>query len=319
MPDDAWRAVAELAVSQQRAFTRRQAAALAVDRRRVATAIRNGWLTEPVPGVLVIAGSPPTWEQRLMVLVLASNGHGVVSHRAAARLHGLDGFDHAGMAVLEASVTRDARLDLPGIVAHHVTPLDGVDRTVVGGFPCTTIARTVADLGAVVDRALVRRALTSARRRGVAVGAIRRTAERVHRPGRVGTATVLRLLDAVPHEGNVPDSWFEELLARCVDDPSLPPVVRQCPIVDDDGRIVARTDLGIPAVKLGLEAHSRRFHFGPIRGRLDEERDLAAAACGWELLYLGWHATERPAEVLHVVRQVVAARHRELGGRMSAR
>ena len=38
-----------------------------------------------------------------MVLLLASNGHAVVSHRAAARLHGLDGFDHPGMAVIEGS------------------------------------------------------------------------------------------------------------------------------------------------------------------------------------------------------------------------
>ena len=69
-----------------------------------------------------------------MVLLLASGGHGVVSHRAAARLHGLDGFDHAGMAVVEASVTRDVRLEIPATVVHHVTPLDELDRTTVRGF-----------------------------------------------------------------------------------------------------------------------------------------------------------------------------------------
>jgi hypothetical protein len=269
--------------------------------------------------VLVLAGSPSTWEQRLMVLLLASNGQGVVSHRAAARLHALDGFDHPGMAVVEASVLRSARLDLPDAVAHHVTPLDDVDRTTMKGFPCTTVARTLADLGAVVDKQLVRRALTGARRKGASVSAIRRTVERLHRPGPTGTGTLLRLLDAIPCEGRVPESWFEELLAGCIDDPSLPPVVPQCPILDADGRIVARTDLGIPSVKLGLEAHSRRFHFGPIKGRLDEERDLAVAACGWELLYLGWHATKRPAEVLQLVRQVVTARNCELSVQMSAR
>ena len=89
-------------------------------------------------------------------------------------------------------------------------------------------------------------------------------------------------------------------------------MVAQCPILAEDGRVVARTDLGIPSVRLGLEAHSRRFHFGPTNGRLDEERDLAVAACGWELLYLGWHATKRPEEVLALVRSVVAARRREL-------
>ena len=41
-----------------------------------------------------------------MVAVLATGGHGVASHRSAAPLHKLDGFDDAGMAVVEASVTR---------------------------------------------------------------------------------------------------------------------------------------------------------------------------------------------------------------------
>jgi hypothetical protein len=162
--------------------------------------------------------------------------------------------------------------------------------------------------------------LRSARRDGASVGAIRRTVERLHRPGPSGTGPLLRLLDAVPTEGRVADSWFEELLARCLRDPALPAIVPQCPIVDATGRIVARTDIGIPSVRLGLEAHSRRFHWGPIRGELDEQRDLAVAACGWELLYLGWHATKRPAEVLVLVRRVVAVRHGELEGsrRMSA-
>ena len=214
MPDDATRAIVELAAAQHRAFTRHQAAVLRFNHRRVASAVRAGWLAEPVPGVLVLAGSPPTWHQRLMVLVLAGGGHGVVSHRSAARLHGLDGFDHAGMAVVEASVERSFRLRLPDTVTHHVTPLDRGDVTRIDGLPCTTLARTLADLGSVVrDRRRVSRALTAARRRHLDLAALRATAERLHRPGQSGTGTLLRLLDAVPTEGEVPDSWFEELLA----------------------------------------------------------------------------------------------------------
>ena len=57
-------------------------------------------------------------------------------------------------------------------------------------------------------------------------------------------------------------------------------------------------------MRLGLEAHSRRFHFGPDAERHDEDRDIAAARCGWELLYLGWYATNCPAEVGRVVDNV---------------
>ena len=92
--------------SPHRTFTRRQAADLNFDRRRVATAIRGGWLDEPVPGVLVMRDAPATWEQRLMTVVLATGGHGVASHRTAARLLEFDGLDGPGNATLEASVTR---------------------------------------------------------------------------------------------------------------------------------------------------------------------------------------------------------------------
>ena len=313
MPDDAKRAIVELAAAQHRAFTRRQAAALHFGHRRITTAKQAGWLDEPVPGVLVLTGSPPTWHQRLMVFVLAAGTHGVVSHRAAARLHRLDGFDHDGMAVVEASVTRSFRLDVADAVAHHVTPLDECDLTVVDKLPCTTLARTLADLGSVVrDRKRVSRALTSARRRHIDLDLLRSTAERLHRPGQSGTGTLLRLLDAIPTEGRVPDSWFEELLRLCVDSPRLPPLVLQHPIIDAFGRVVARPDIAFPTVRLGLEAHSRRFHFGPVAEPLDEDRDLSAAACGWELIYLGWYATKRPADVLRRVEEVVRARKCEL-------
>lgn len=88
----------------------------------------------------------------------------------------------------------------------------------------------------------------------------------------------------------------------------LPEMVLQCPITDRTGRIVARTDIGFPSVRLGLEAHSRRFHFGPENEERDEDRDLSAARCGWELIYLGWYATRRPAWVLELVKDVVRER-----------
>ncbi len=262
-----------------------------------------------------MSGSPPSWRQRLMIATLSANRRGVISHRAAARLHGLDGFDYDGMAVVEASVTRANRISLPDAVFHHVQALDVADVSKVDGIRCTTVARTLADLGSVIhDRRRIGRALTDARRRGVRLATLRATAERLHRPGQRGTGELLRLLDAIPFEGTVPASWFEELLARCLDDPSLPTVVAQYPIVATDGSVIAKTDIGIPSVKLGLEAHSRRFHFGPVREPLDEERDLAAAAAGWELLYLGWHSTRRPAEVLAIVKRVVRARQSQLVG-----
>jgi hypothetical protein len=311
MPDDAVRAVAELAASQHRAFTRRQAAELNFDRTRVATAMRLGWLDEPIPGVLRLTGSPATWHQRLMLVTLSAGGHAVASHRSAARLHRLDCFEACDL--VEVSVVRGRRRPSPeAAITHQVAALAKCDLVTVDGIRCTGLARTVADLGSVCDPLQVRRALTDLRRRGSSLRWVQLTAERLHRPGQRGSGVLLRQLASIPFEGRVPDSWFEELLALCLVDPALQPVEPQFPIRDSSGRIVARTDNAIPSVRLGLEAHSRKFHFGPDAEPLDEQRDIRAAKCGWELLYLGSYAAAyRPAEVLAMVKEVVAARRDE--------
>ena len=273
---------------------------------------------EPTPGVLVVGDGPATWHQRLMVVVLAAGNHAVISHRAAARLHRLDGFDSPRNATVEASVRRAFRLD-PSVsaVIHHVTPLEPCDVAVVDGIPCTTIPRNLSELGAVVGKHQVQRGLTAARRRGISVEVLRTAAERLHRPGPTGTGVLLRLLDRVPWEGRLPQTWFEELLAMCLRDPALPEISLQHPIVDGTGRVVARTDIGFPSIRLGLEAHSRRFHFGPDAELLDEDRDVAAARCGWELLYVGWYATRRPDVVVRVVKDVARERRQTLLGRIA--
>ena len=310
MLNDALCAVVELAASQHGVFSRRQAAERNVDRGRLANAVRCGWLTKPYPDVFAVAGAPGLWHQRIKAATLTAGGCAVASHRSAARLHGLDGLVDA--AVVEVSVTREHRWrHRDGTVVHHVLALDPADLVEIDGVPCTGLARTLADLGSVCNDALaVRRALTDARRRGTSLRWLKQTADRLHRPAQRGTGTLLRLLAAIPHEGRVPDSWFEELVALCLVDADLGPVIPQHPIRRADGRVVARTDLGLPEVKLGLECHSRTFHFGPDAEPMDEQRDLAVAACGWELLYLGWFATQRPAEVVAIVKDVVSARRR---------
>lgn len=300
-------AYAEEAAGQHGVLTRRQAADAGLSRYRISALIRVGLLDEPRPGVLRIRGSVPTWHQHLSIAVL-SGGGAVASHRSAARLHRTDGFHR--YPTIEVSVLRTRYHRLADVVTHHVGSLDPCDITVVDNIPCTTLARTLADLGAVVAPSQLQQALTDARRRQLDLDMLRAVAERLHRPGPSGTGVLLRLLDAVPHEGRVPDSWLEELLAACVRHPGIPPAIPQYEIRDLGGVVVAVTDVGLPDVKLGLEGHSRQFHFGPLQEPRDEQRDLRVAACGWELLYLGWYAAQRPEQVARRVGDVVQARRR---------
>ena len=161
--------------------------------------------------------------------------------------------------------------------------LDKVDRYHRNGLPCTSLARTLSDLGSSEPEDKVWRALIAARRiHRVNPLWLQETAVRLHRPGQPGTAVLIRALRRWSLEGTLPDSWFEELLRRLLEHPDIPPIVPQYVVTTDAGVFVARLDLAIPSIRLGIEGHSRDFHFGPVREAADEDRDLRVAACGWE-------------------------------------
>ena len=278
-----------------------------VSARAVRARIDAGTLAEPAPSVLVLTALPPTWRQRLAVAALATRGS-VASHRSAARLHGFDGFD---ADFVELSVQRDRTRARSAGIVHQVAALDPCDVLVVDGIPTTTVARTLADLGSVARRRQVLKALDSARRSGVSTTWCRQTAERLHRPGQAGTGVLLGLLDEADG-GRVPESWLEGLVEELLAVPGIPPLVRQFVVRDHTGRAVARVDLAIPSLRLAIEAHSRRFHFGADAGAADEDRDLHLTACGWATLYLGFQHTRRPGDVVPLVVRAVAHRKSEI-------
>lgn len=303
--NDALRAVAALAASQHGVCTRRQAASKGIGPTDISRLKRAGLLTEPVAGALVVVGAPPTWRQHLMIATCAGDGRAAAAGEAAAALHRLDGF---GEGPVEIALPRGTTLRMAGAVVHRVKELPACDLTVVDGVRCTGVARTLVDLGGRVPPPRVLQALDDARRRGANPTWLRATAERLHGPGRKGPAVLLKLLDVADPSPRVPDSWFERLLQEAITCPDLPPLVRQHPIRSEDGRQLARVDLALPELRLGIEGHSRKFHFGAGPQQLDEDRDLAVAGEGWHLLYLGWQATLAPSTALEKIRRAVEAR-----------
>jgi hypothetical protein len=301
--DDARGAVAELAASQHGALTRRQAASIGFDKTRVARALAAGWLREPVGGVLVVRAAPATFHQRLMVAVLAGGGT-VASHRSAALLHGFDGFD---AAPIEVTVVRGRYPTIDGVVVHRATPFDPCDLATLRAIPCTNVARTLCDLGAVSRQDDVERALDGVLRRGANLRWIEDTLRRVHRPGPSGTTTLRRILADPRRVGGLPASWLERLVRRALAAPDLPPVVLQYEL-QAGGRVVARFDAAIPEWRLGIEGHSAEWHDRPGRVWRDLERDNAVKALGWGIVYVTWELAKRPADVLDLVRRTHRAR-----------
>jgi very-short-patch-repair endonuclease len=305
--NDATGAVAELAASQHGVFSKSQAAQLGFTAPMIRTRIARGQWEEPWPRVLRVAGSAETWLQRLIAPTLK---RGVAaSHRAASALSRLDGFPRD---VLEVSGPRGTRLIGIEAEVHEVGSLPRSDLIVVEGIVTTGLARTLADLGAVVSRDEVEKALDDFQRRGYSLRWAQETAARLHRPGQEGTGVLLELLGERAPGYRVRGSWFERVVERLLAISRLPPLVRQHEVFDDQGRI-GQVDLAMPDIRLGIEAHSRQFHFGPRAERADERRDNRFSRVGWDLVYLGYYDPTRPEIMVKVVVDVAERRIADLG------
>lgn len=306
---DALGAVSSSAACRHGVITRTLAAQRGLHRNQIRRLIDAHVLFEPVQGVLVMTSTPPSWRQQVAIAVAAGGDHGVASHRCAARLHDLDGWAAARCIELSASRRYKAQVDA---VVHQVGALEPCDVVKVDGIRVTSLARTLADLGAVVGANHVERALDDARRRGVSLRWIDETARRPHRPGRGGPATLLAAIRDITPEEAVRGSWFEKLVEGLLNDPRFPAITRQHVVRDRSGRFVAQLDLAVPSLQHGLEAHSREFHFGRAAEGRDEDRDHRLSAVGWDVTYLGFESTRRPADTVELVADILGARGRLL-------
>jgi very-short-patch-repair endonuclease len=278
-----WGAAGEFAASRHGVLTRSQAADNGISSRVIQRLLRDGALLEPVPGVLVVGGSVASWKQRLYVATLSGRATGVAGFRSAAALEQLDGYPPGPIELLLPSRRRKG---LPDVVHHH-GPMHGehaVDFTEVDGIRCSGIARTLCDLGSVDSLPRVKMAFESAWRRGCSLIWMRQTAERLHRPGQRGSGVLLRLLD---HAGSVSvptESALELQVEKAL--AGIDGLVRQHSVFDPNGCFVARVDFAIPALKIAIEAHSRRFHFGNDAEEHDAAREANLNAHGWIVRYV---------------------------------
>ncbi len=236
----------------------------------------------------MFTSAPRTWRQDLMVATLAGGGS-IASHRSTAGLHELDGFPEC---LLDVTVGLNQHHRVPGLVVHRAT-LAPADCMVVDGIPCTNIARTLCDLGAVVSQDKVEQALDDALRRGVSERWIRDTLARVDRPGPSGTATLRRIFDLPDRSGALPDSWFERLIERLLASSVLPPPVRQHRVGETGGSRVAYLDLAWPEVGLAVEPSGAKGHGGHRNTRRDHVRDFWLTVQDWEVLYAVWTDLEQ--------------------------
>ena len=183
-----------------------------VTRRWVANLVRRGVLVRACPGVVLIAGSAPSWHRDLMVGLLALGESSWVSHEGAARLHGLD---RTPDAPVEFTALREARGRALRFTVHTTNAMPKIDRVEVGDIRATSATRTILDLArARVSRDRLAAAMDSAIRLGLTAPAALRTRLAARRgPGHWGAPVLDELLaDAGGH--SMLERRFLELTRR---------------------------------------------------------------------------------------------------------
>ena len=242
---DVDRLVARLAARQHGVVGRAQLLTAGVTAGEITLRVRRRRLHPVHPGLYAVGHTSLTQRGRWMAAVLAPGDEAVLSHRAAAALHGL--LSSTAVDVIAPKQRRATRF-----TTHRgVVPPD--ERTTVDGIPVTTAARTILDLAAASPEHLGEKAIHEAEVNRLG-GPLSLDDLLVRYPGRRGSRTVRRILARGRIGLDVTKSELEDAFLRAVDAHGLKRPRRNHEI---EGYTV---DCAWPEHRVVVELDSRRFH-----------------------------------------------------------
>ncbi len=294
-------AVGKVAATQYGVFTHGQAVLAGASEGQIKVRRRRGHWLRLRQGVYAVAGTPETYERRVMATVLAANEGAVASHLTAAALHG---FPDVSPDTLEISVPPGSHPRLPGVARHRPARLAGIDVSVVGGIPVTSYARTLVDCTARLSLGQIARALDAGLvAKKVSLFAVERVLEGLS-AGPNRRPTVIRtLLDERGDETDKGESRPEMRVYRVLVAAGLPAPTQQH-WVDVGARY--RLDLSYPEAKVAIEYDSWKFHGTRTAFDGDRKRDRLLQIAGWTILR--FTSASSDAEIAQTVAEFVAFR-----------
>ncbi|CAN5695786.1 type IV toxin-antitoxin system AbiEi family antitoxin domain-containing protein [soil metagenome] len=271
-------------------------------RRRAA----DGSLLRVAPEVYRIAGAPSTWHQRVVTACLTEGDPALASHRTAAALWGLDGFQPG---IVEVTTPRWLRRRRPGVRVHESTDLADGDRVERSAIPVTSIERTLIDLGAVVHRHKVEQALDDAlQRRLTTPEQVRDRFVQLARRGRRGVGVLRPLLERRLGTSGLRPSEFGRRVARLLEGAGLAPPELEHVVHDAAGVFVAQVDLAYVLAQVAIECDGDQWHSGRQRRQGDLDRQNRLVLAGWTILRFTWEdLVQRPHMIVARVRAALAA------------
>jgi very-short-patch-repair endonuclease/predicted transcriptional regulator of viral defense system len=300
LPDEAL--IVALAERQHAVVTLSQLQLLGLGRSGVSRRVRSGRLHRVHRGVYAVGRPSLTRHGRWMAAVLACGPKALLSHRSVGALHGIR---QDNRAKTDVTVPRPSARSRPTIDVHASLTLESRDVTSVDGIPCTTVARTLVDLGDVVSRREVERAVDRAELLRVFDG--RAVHDVLARAGRrKGAGTLRAILDGYEQPKLTRTEVEERFLALCRN-ASLPSPVVNEPIVLDDG-ITYEPDFLWRAEKLIAETDGRDVHTTRKAFEHDRLRDQRLTMAGFTIVRFTWRQVTREPQRIAGALQALLAR-----------
>ena len=292
-----------MAARQHTAISLAQLTALGFSARAVQKRASTGRLYRVHPGVYSIV--PPellTRRGRWMPAVLACGESTVLSHRSAAALHELSA---AGRSKIDVTVAQAHVRRVKGVNVHRSRTLTLADTTVVDTIPCTTVARTLLDLAAVVGRRSLERAIEQAEVQEVLdYLALDRQLERNQHTR--GASRLRAVLDAHHGDDAPTESELEERFFALCRAPGLPLPERQVHINPHDGEPPLRVDFVWRAQKLIVETDGGRYHRTRRAFESDRRKDQRLTLAGWRVLRITWRQLrDEPERIVTLIAEAL--------------
>jgi hypothetical protein len=304
------RVLEALAQKQYGLISRAQALSAGLTARAIEHRLKSGRWIAIHPEVYAISGSPSSWFRDEMAACLWARD-GLASHRAAGFLYELPGCKEPP---IEIRSTRTKVVPRSGVIVHHTKWLPPDQRHRMVGIPCTSIDRTLLDLGAVWRPRQVAIALDNALRRGLTtLGAIDWCLYLSARRGRDGCAVLRELMKKRLQLDELPTTPLETVVFELLEGSWLPMPEIQPTIVDERGEFVAQPDFLYREEKLVIEAHSREWHWGEHAYSSDATRHNRLTALGHQVVYVTYaDATRNAQQTLELIDRLLEERRRSL-------
>src|SRR4051794_12324644 len=267
--------------------------ACGLSRNAIGRRVRNGWLHPIYQGVYAVGHPAVPIRARFLAAVKSVPRGAVLSHFSGAAHWEYVEWD--GRHV-EVTVVATGFRSREGIRVHCSSVLERRDVMRHRGIPVTSPARTLVDLAAVVNEAMLRTAVRRAL--GMRRVSIRQLVAARRRLGpRRGSARFDRVLrTAAPTR-----SELEDVVLDLIGDAGFARPEVNRPLLLAGRRVIP--DFRWPEQRLVVEADGAAWHDNPVARAEDAERQALLEARGDRVLRVTWaQAVSRPGETLARIR-----------------